>query len=214
MYLPMVSENKEKEGMMDIIVCKSSDGTLKSTPFILKLTIIEKNKPILLFVNGSQQKTTMKINERNEAYFKIHEEELVENRDSSNGSTDLSLKIELSKCAHKWPANFQSEDQKDKKDEKNQSKLDELFKSSQLQDSEFKNQKDIIGKGELIYKINGKFYQEKEAWKLIMEYHLASSGLFENMPKIEGSISLGTLDQVSRNVSLRTGAEKDKNCAK
>lgn len=78
MYFPAggQSTTSYNEGCCDVIVVRHEDGTLVSTPFIVRFTHILTSKPVQLVVNGQKTSTVMKINERNEGYFELTETEL------------------------------------------------------------------------------------------------------------------------------------------
>ena len=54
-----------------MIVCKGKDGSLSSTPFIVKLSHVMPNSEITLTVNGVKTLLKMKLNPKQEAYFEI-----------------------------------------------------------------------------------------------------------------------------------------------
>ena len=78
MYLPSSSSGAGSniEGMCDIIACRHDDGTISSSPFIVKFINIQASKPVLLSVNGQKTAVSMKVNERNEGYFEVEESDL------------------------------------------------------------------------------------------------------------------------------------------
>lgn len=78
MYLPHSKETSgaDHEGACDVIAVRHEDGSVSSTPFIVRFSQIQKKKHVRLLVNGELIKTIMKVNERNEGYFELTEQEL------------------------------------------------------------------------------------------------------------------------------------------
>jgi phosphatidate phosphatase PAH1 len=78
MYLPNRQDTTtdDHEGACDVIVARHKDGSLGSTPFIVRFADIIKTKPVSILINGEKIKTKMHVNERNEGYFELTEQEL------------------------------------------------------------------------------------------------------------------------------------------
>lgn len=78
MYLPYKTDSTagNYEGACDILAVKHEDGSILSTPFIVRFTAVLKASTVYLTINGTQSKTIMKVNGRNEGYFELAEQEL------------------------------------------------------------------------------------------------------------------------------------------
>ena len=72
------SASAEYEGAYDVIAVRHDNGTLSSMPFVVKFYNVLRHKPVSLWVNGQLIETQMRVNERNEGYFEVKEQDLAD----------------------------------------------------------------------------------------------------------------------------------------
>lgn len=95
----------------------------------------------------------------------------------------------MSHCGDKW-------------DDVDHSQREELFAKYQVYPTEYiSNNGDSVGKGALIYRVNGQYYKESEAWKVILGISMCSTEVDARTEKvISGSRSPEERRTVSPNV--------------
>ena len=88
MYLPQSQEQvvSNVEGAADVLVCMHEDGTMVSTPFIVKFIAADRSEQAKVFVNDLPTPVKMNINHRNQACFLLEESELLDSFGNSLNS--------------------------------------------------------------------------------------------------------------------------------
>jgi len=186
MYYPRSSSSSlpgnEHEGIYDIIVCKHAEDMYSSMPFVIRVNYVLKEKMIGLIVNGKETGVTMRVNERNEGCFLLSQQEVAEQVTKNTGLERLSehqsggtllltqvAEVLISICAEGWSDSW-TEDEKEVK-----------FNQSIVSENEYiSSNESIVGKDRLMYRINGKYYRENEAWRVILGYKLCGTNVLQN----------------------------------
>jgi phosphatidate phosphatase PAH1 len=88
MYLPQSQEQvvNNVEGAADVVVCMHEDGTMASTPFIVKFLAADRSEQVKIFVNDLPTPVRMSINHRHQACFLLEESDLLDSFGNSLNS--------------------------------------------------------------------------------------------------------------------------------